>query len=173
MNAPMLESVRLLTNLEHNSEKLIQVILFGQPELDEQLQRKDLRQFAQRIVFKYKIRTLSYEECSHYLIHRLVAAGHATGGLFSPKAIKVLHKYSQGVPRIINILAHKAMMFSYSRNTLQIDAQAVKAAVKDSPNVVSSIYYTDSESSQLVKVLTIVTVSLLFFFFGLVLTLGI
>lgn len=173
MNAQMLESVRLLTNLEHSNKKLIQIIMFGQPELDEQLERKDLRQFAQRVVFSYKIRTLTLDECNHYVVHRLIQAGHNTGSLFSPQALKHLHKYSQGVPRIINILAHKAMMFSYSRNIMQIDFDSIKAAIKDSPNAIGSIYYTTNKTSTTVKTLTVIALGLSIILIGIITQIGI
>ncbi|HJN38434.1 MAG TPA: AAA family ATPase [Gammaproteobacteria bacterium] len=174
MNAQMLESIRLLTNLELNNEKLIQIVLFGQPELAEQIERKDLRQFAQRIIFSYQIRRLSLEESNQYITHRLIQAGHTNGLMFSTKANKFLHKHSQGVPRIINILAHKAMMYAYSRNALQIDINAIKAAVKDSPNAISSIYYSDNNSSpSVITALTIIALSLSIFLIALVNLIGI
>ncbi len=135
-----LETLRLLTNLETESDKLLQVILLAQPELDQRLEKSHLRQLQQRITFAHQLRHLNLEETQAYVVHRLYTAGYRTGSpLFSKKAMKLLYRYSQGVPRAINILAHKALLVTYGLGAHTINARAVAAAISDSSGVVKSL----------------------------------
>lgn len=126
-----LETIRLLTNLETEDSKLLQVILFGQPELDTRLNQVHLRQLKQRIVFSCVLPTLSREDLEAYLMHRLVIAGHTKGNLFTDSAKALLYKASGGIPRLVNILSHKALLISYGRGQDQIDKEAVSLAAHD------------------------------------------
>lgn len=126
-----LEAIRLLSNLETEKRKLLQIVLFGQPELDKRLARNDIRQLAQRISFHYRLRSLSWEETSFYIQHRLRVAGFSQIRLFSRSAIFVLWLASAGVPRMLNILANKAMMLSYGEGRAEVGARQVIAAIRD------------------------------------------
>lgn len=128
-----LEMVRLLTNLETEKRKLLQVVLFGQPELDEKLARQEIRQLRQRITFEHRLTPLTREETAHYLAHRLVVAGYAGGRLFTRAATRVIHRASGGVPRLANILAHKTLMLAYGRGAQEISRNDALRAVSDTP----------------------------------------
>ncbi|HLU76420.1 MAG TPA: AAA family ATPase [Burkholderiales bacterium] len=128
-----LEMVRLLTNLETEKRKLLQVVLFGQPELDEKLARQEIRQLRQRITFEHRLTPLSLDETAYYLAHRLVVAGYAGGLLFSRGATRVIHRASRGVPRLANILAHKSLMLAYGAGAHQIRRADALRAVSDTP----------------------------------------
>src|SRR5258705_7584380 len=104
-----LEAVRLLTNLETEKRKLLQVVLFGQPELDQKLQQHSARQMLQRITFQYTLAGLRENEIAAYLDHRLRVAGGAQRGLFTHAAVRLLHRYSGGTPRLGEIAGHQAI----------------------------------------------------------------
>ena len=112
-----LETLRLLTNLETEKRKLVQVILFGQPELDERLAHQSIRQLRQRITFQHHLGTLTREETEYYLAHRLAIAGYLGEGVFAPGAVNRIYRASRGVPRLVNILANKAMMLAYGEGS--------------------------------------------------------
>lgn len=128
-----LEALRLLTNLETEKQKLLQIVLFGQPELDRKLQNPNIRQLAQRITFQDSLHALDRDEVGHYLAHRLAVAGHASGPLFVPAAVRVLHHASGGIPRLINILAHKALLAAYGEGARQVRVRHLRRAVTDTP----------------------------------------
>lgn len=126
-----LEAVRLLTNIETETTKLLQVVLFGQSELDEKINKPNLRQLKQRITFSHQLQKLSREELEPYLCYRLTMAGYTMGTPFTKKALNLLHKKSHGTPRLINVLAHKAMMVSFGKNETRVDHRAVQSAIND------------------------------------------
>ncbi|OGT59778.1 MAG: AAA family ATPase [Gammaproteobacteria bacterium RIFCSPHIGHO2_12_FULL_45_12] len=126
-----LETIRLLTNLETESHKLLQVVLFGQSELDERLNKPKFRQFKQRISFSYQLPLLNREDLDIYLYHRLAVAGYAHGSLFTKKARHLLFRASRGIPRIVNILSHKCLLVAYGRGVRIIDHKAMRLAIKD------------------------------------------
>ncbi len=126
-----MEALRLLTNLETEKQKLLQVILFGQPELDERLNEKNVRQLKQRITFSYKLKPIDIEGMELYLIHRLGVAGYKGNNVFEEKAMKSLFKASRGIPRLINILSHKSMMSAYGEGIKYVDNKNMRAAIKD------------------------------------------
>jgi MSHA biogenesis protein MshM len=132
-----LETLRLLTNLETEKRKLAQVILFGQPELEQKLAHESVRQLRQRITFQYHLGTLTREELMHYLAHRLNVAGHNGDTVFSGPAAGAIHRASGGVPRLVNILAHKSMMLAYGEGVRQVRARHVRAAIADTPAAIS------------------------------------
>lgn len=123
----VLEQLRLLTNLETNTKKLLQVILIGQPELQQLLQRRDLRQLAQRITARYHLLPLTKLELSQYIQHRLSVA-HCTRALFNKAAISALHKISQGIPRVINLLCERALVIAYGKNDTVIGRSIIEQA---------------------------------------------
>jgi len=126
-----LEALRLLTNLETEKRKLLQVVLFGQPELDEHLAQQSVRQLRQRITFQYRLGGLRKDEVDLYLSHRLGIAGHKGGRVFNPAAVKALYRASGGIPRLINIIAHKAMMLTYGEGGHEVLPAHVRVAVAD------------------------------------------
>lgn len=130
-----LEAVRLLTNIETESSKLLQVVLFGQPELDEKINKPNLRQLKQRITFSYELKKLSRDELEPYLCYRLTMAGYTLGSPFTKRALNLLYRRSEGIPRLINVLSHKAMMIAYGKNEKRVDHKAVDLAAKDTDAV--------------------------------------
>ncbi|WP_133178676.1 ExeA family protein [Shewanella decolorationis] len=126
----VLEQLRLLTNLETDTKKLLQVILIGQPELQLLLKRQELRQLAQRITARYHLLPLNEDEIALYVLHRLQVAGRFEP-LFTRKAIKVLHKYSGGIPRLINLLCERALMAGYAQSKVPIDHHMVRQAAAE------------------------------------------
>ena len=126
----VLEQVRLLTNLETTKEKLLRIMLIGQPELAELLGRQDLRQLAQRITARYHLTPLSAEETGEYIAHRLQVAGGARD-LFAPAAVKRIHKHSGGVPRLVNVLCDRALLGAYAGGVRQVTPEIVEAAAAE------------------------------------------
>ncbi len=126
-----LEALRLLSNLETEKRKLLQIVLFGQPELDEKLRLPEVRQLLQRIAFHYRLGSLKKSEIAHYVAHRLRVAGYLGEGLFSGSALRVLHRASGGTPRLINILAHKSLMSVFGEGRQMVKARHVRAARND------------------------------------------
>ena len=127
LSIDVLEQVRLLTNLETPTQKLLQIILIGQPELRELLDRNELRQLAQRITGRYHLMPLSREETKGYVRHRLRVAG-ATEDIFTPGALLELHRLSLGIPRVINVACDRALLGGYTQETKKITASLVRRA---------------------------------------------
>ncbi len=123
----VLEQIRLLTNLETESQKLLQIVLVGQPELRSLLARQDLRQLAQRITARYHLAPLDVGEAAAYIHHRLEVAG-ASGPIFTPGAIRRIHKLAGGIPRLINILCDRALTGAYAQESRQVDARLARRA---------------------------------------------
>jgi len=130
-----LEVLRLLTNLETEKRKLLQVVLFGQPELNERLKHHSVRQLRQRISFQYDLKGLRRSELERYLRHRLAVAGFAGETLFSDSAVAKLHRITGGTPRLVNIVAHKALMLAFSDGRQQVFARHIRDAAADTPEV--------------------------------------
>lgn len=133
-----LEALRLLSNLETEKRKLVQVVMFGQPELDEKLSQPSIRQLNQRITFQYQLSGLSLEETEQYLSHRLRVAGYAGDKLFGAGAVKALHKHTRGVPRLINVIAHKSLLAAYGEGKPEVSRQHVIRAAQDTPAAVQN-----------------------------------
>ncbi|RBP20561.1 MSHA biogenesis protein MshM [Marinobacter pelagius] len=131
MPEPTIEALRLLTNLETESRKLLQVVLFGQPELDVMLSKESLRQLRQRITFQYRLCALDRQSVSQYLRHRLAQAGYNGGELFAPAALKLITRSSGGIPRLVNVLAHKAMLAAWGQGARQVNRSHVLNAIRD------------------------------------------
>jgi MSHA biogenesis protein MshM len=128
-----LEAVRLLTNLETEKRKLLHVVMFGQPELDRKLEDKSIRQLLQRISFHHRMVGLAEEEVGAYVAHRLAVAGYGGEPLFSEGAVRALHRGSRGVPRLVNILSHKALLLVFGEGKRTVDRRHIVAAVADTP----------------------------------------
>jgi general secretion pathway protein A len=127
LSADVLEQVRLLTNLETPTQKLLQIILIGQPELRDLLQRVELRQLTQRITGRYHLAPLSRPETRGYVRHRLGVAG-TTAELFTPGALNEVHRLSRGIPRVINVIADRALLGAYARGQHRVTAELVRQA---------------------------------------------
>lgn len=134
-----LEALRLLTNLETEKRKLLQIVLFGQPELNRKLALDAIRQLAQRITFHYHLGPLNRDDLDFYVAHRLRVAGFAGARLFSRAAIRGLYRASGGVPRLVNIMAHKALMLSYGQGKQQVGGGHVAIAARDTVGVSRTI----------------------------------
>lgn len=126
-----LEALRLLTNLETENRKLVQVVLFGQPELDERLATHAFRQLRQRITFSYRLRPLAAVEVEAYIRHRLAIAGYEGQPLMDKQVAFMLAKAARGVPRLVNILAHKALLMCFGEGASVVTRRHVLAAVSD------------------------------------------
>jgi general secretion pathway protein A len=127
LSAEVLEQVRLLTNLETPTHKLLQIILIGQPELRELLDRTELRQVAQRITGRYHLKPLSHEETKGYIRHRLRVAG-ASGEIFTDGALSEVHRLSSGIPRVINVTCDRALLGAYTRETRRVTGALARRA---------------------------------------------
>lgn len=125
------ETVRLLTNLESASERLLQLVLIGQPELDQRLSAHHLRQIRSRITHACELQPLTTGEVHDYLRFRQIVAGRHAGDLFNAGAVRQLARYSGGVPRLLNILAHKALLDAFGRGDGQVTRRHVTRAVRD------------------------------------------
>jgi MSHA biogenesis protein MshM len=134
-----IESLRLLSNLETEKRKLLQLVLLGQPDLDEKLERPEIRQLLQRITFSEYLGPLQARRVPGYLAHRLQRAALDTNTdvrVFTPAASRAIAQASGGVPRLINILAHKCLMLAYGEDQLRVSAAHVRVAARDTPGVV-------------------------------------
>ena len=128
----VLEQIRLLTNLETDHEKLLQIILIGQPELTAKLARPELRQLNQRITARYDLQPLNPRETAAYIRHRLEVAGlPGSQELFPPGVVRAIHKRAQGIPRQINLLCDRALMGAYGRKLTKVTRPMVMAAAKE------------------------------------------
>lgn len=126
-----IESLRLMTNLETESRKLLQVVLFGQPELNAKLALPELRQLRQRITFSYTLQLMDADQVYQYVQHRMRVAGYMGGEIFDRRCADWLFKASKGTPRIVNVLCHKALMLVYGKGTKQVELNDLKTAIAD------------------------------------------
>ncbi len=128
----VLEQIRLLTNLETNTQKLLQIILVGQPELVVMLARPELRQLSQRITARYQLKPFTLEETDGYIRHRLHVAGlHANQELFPPRVVKHIYQVSKGIPRLINVLCDRILLGTYGQNKAKVDMAMARQAVAE------------------------------------------
>jgi MSHA biogenesis protein MshM len=131
-----LEALRLLTSLETEKFKLIQVVMFGQPELNKKLNQESVRQLKQRITFSYQLKPLDRSNIGSYIQHRLIIAGFEGTELFNAGAVREISRASRGIPRLINILSHKAMLAAFGQGAKHIDKEHIRLAVNDSEQAV-------------------------------------
>lgn len=130
LSLDVLEQIRLLTNLETSKTKLLQIILIGQPELSQLLEKPALRQLNQRITARYHLYPLTYTETLNYIKHRLTVSGGKTE-VFSKQAIRKIYKLSQGIPRLINILSDRALLGAYANNSQTVSTKIIDKAAKE------------------------------------------
>jgi general secretion pathway protein A len=128
---PVLEEIRLLTNLETSTEKLLQIVLSGQPELEERLRLPELRQLRQRIMLRCKTAQLTKEETHEYVNDRLKTAGATAGSIFSPQALDAIHLYSMGIPRVVNLLCEHALVNAYTENERPILPKVIEEVARE------------------------------------------
>jgi MSHA biogenesis protein MshM len=128
---PTLEVLRLLSNLETEKTKLMQVVLFGQPELDRRLAKPSVRQLRQRIAFSARLSPMNDHETGEYLEHRMRVAGFTGGTAFSDRAVRVLCSATNGVPRLVNIVANKSLMLAFGRGARQVQGTDAWDAARD------------------------------------------
>src|SRR5580692_12263141 len=131
LSYPVLEELRLLTNLETSTDKLLQIVLSGQPELEEKLKLPQLRQLRQRIMLRCKTSPLSKEQTQDYIVERLRIAGADGPVIFSPEAVAMVHKYSVGIPRVINLLCEHSLINAYVEQQRPISAKTVEEVAKE------------------------------------------
>ncbi|HET6490861.1 MAG TPA: AAA family ATPase [Syntrophales bacterium] len=131
LSPELLEEVRLLTNLETPQSKLLQVILMGQPELDKILSEQRFRQLRQRISVRYHLNALNHDQTNEYIEHRLKVAGNRAERIFEPEAVRLIWKFSQGIPRVINALCDGALVIGHATSRKAIDGQIAKEIIRD------------------------------------------
>lgn len=131
LSAEMLEEIRLLSNLETPTSKLIQIMLVGQPELQALLSQPELRQLRQRIALRHHLRPFDEREVVEYVEGRLAKAGHTGRGLFKKKALRELYRVTEGTPRLINIVCDGALLLGYARQETQLGADVIREVAHD------------------------------------------
>lgn len=132
LSARLLEQVRMLSNLESENEKLLQIVLVGQPELRDKLDSPNLRQLRQRIAVRYHIEALNEEEVGQYIRHRLSLAGaNGSGPEFSEGAVSAVYQYSKGIPRLINMVCNKALLTGFVQERRDISEQIIQRSISE------------------------------------------
>ena len=131
----VLEQIRLLSNLETDKQKLLQIVLMGQPELKSVLAREELRQLRQRILVHYELHPLSQHDVQHYVQHRLTLAGGTGRPNFTRWALRSVHRISKGIPRIVNNLCDKALLAAFIRDSDEVTYWDVRRAARDMQNL--------------------------------------
>jgi hypothetical protein len=131
LSPQMLEEIRLLTNLETSTEKLLQIVLAGQPELEQKLNQPQLRQLRQRITLRAKTRQLTLEETHGYIVERMRIAGAENPDIFSPEAVAAVHRYARGIPRVTNLLCEHALVSSFACQQNPVPAEIVEEVARD------------------------------------------
>jgi general secretion pathway protein A len=131
LSTEMLEEIRLLSNLETPTSKLLQIMLVGQPELSDMLAKPELRQLRQRIVLRHTLRPFTEEETNHYVDERLRLAGYTGKALFKNAALRELYRVTQGVPRLINVVCDGALLVGYGRELATLDADSIREVARD------------------------------------------
>jgi general secretion pathway protein A len=132
-NLPLetLEELRMLSNLETRREKLLQIVLVGQPELDAKLDSRELRQLRQRIVTRRRIRPLNQEESREYIDHRLRTVGGSSSKVFSPEAVSLICSHAEGIPRLINVICDNALAVGYGAGQKKIGYKIILEVIRD------------------------------------------
>ncbi len=131
LSAEVLESIRLLSNFETSKDKLLQILLVGQPELAVRLNSPELRQLKQRVMLRHHLRALSLQECCEYVSNRLKVAGGGDRAIFTPSALESIHSYSRGIPRIINVLCDNALLTAYALGKKEVDVVIIGEVAED------------------------------------------
>ena len=130
LDTDVLEQLRLLTNLETDEKKLLQIILLGQPELQDKLNTPELRQLSQRVTARYHLQALNYADMQAYIRHRLSVAG-SDQAIFAPSALRFLHRQSKGIPRLINLICDRAMLGAFAQGVARIERSMIRQAARE------------------------------------------
>jgi MSHA biogenesis protein MshM len=138
MSLETLEALQLFSNLETGQCERVQVVLFGRPELDRRLARPELQPLRARIAFQYELGALAGAEAEAYLAHRLQVAGYRSSALFPADVAHALHHHARGVPRLVNLIAHKSLLLAHGQGSARVTLRHVRAAAKDTPQVGSA-----------------------------------
>lgn len=142
-----MEEIRMLSNLNEGNDTLVQVILAGQPSLQLKLERKEMRQFAQRVTTDFVLEPLEVEEIRNYVLHRMNVAGRNSGNdLFTPEAYERIYRFSQGIPRLINILCDGALVYGFADELATIDGTVIDEVVKDKK--IKGQFFTEEPADQ-------------------------
>jgi general secretion pathway protein A len=131
LEAPVLEQIRLISNLETDRDKLIQIVLSGQPEFVNILKKKEMHQLSQRITVRYHLKSMDFEDTIAYVNHRLEVAGARSRDLFHKSALKVIYRYSRGLPRLINAACDRALLAGYTRDSKRISPRIATSGIRD------------------------------------------
>lgn len=131
LSAEVLEEVRLLTNLETSTEKLLQIVLSGQPELENKLDRPELRQLRQRVTLRCKTQPLTLDETQKYVTTRLRIAGADGRPVFTPEAVEAVHTYAQGIPRVINLLCEHSLISAFAEQKRPVPAETIQEVARE------------------------------------------
>jgi len=131
LSKDVLEQIRLLSNLETTKDKLLQIILVGQPELGEMLDTHELRQLGQRISLSCRLHPLTYAETKQYIAHRILVASQTSGPVFSKSAIRRIYKFSKGIPRLINMACDRSLLNAFGRHRLKVSGSIAKSAIQE------------------------------------------
>jgi general secretion pathway protein A len=131
LSPEVLEEIRLLTNLETSNDKLLQIVLSGQPELEHKLARPELRQLRQRITLRCKTQPLTREETQQYISARLRIAGANGSSIFTPEAVEAIHNYAEGIPRVINLLCEQGMISAYAEQKNPVPVEVIQEAARE------------------------------------------
>jgi general secretion pathway protein A len=131
LSLEVMEELRMLSNLETRTSKLIQIVFVGQPELEEKLNSRDLKQIKQRIAIRSQIRPLTADEARQYIDHRLRLVGKSTGEVFSPEAVALIVRHAEGIPRTINLLCDHALLIGYRRKEKRIPVATAKEVLSN------------------------------------------
>ena len=138
LSVELLEQVRLLSNLETNDRKLLQIVLMGQPELRDRLNDHALRQLRQRITVRYHLTPLNRHEVAQYVHHRLTVSGAKGAPYFTAPALWRVHRYSSGIPRLVNALCDKALLAGFVEQQMRIDFGLIGRAIRELEGTVDS-----------------------------------
>jgi len=171
LSLSVLEQIRMLSNLETEREKLLQIVLFAQPELQDLLSTPSLRQLNERITVRYEIEPLNQEQVQDYIEYRLEVARGSNGNIsFSQGSYKTVFEYSKGIPRRINAICDRALLIAYTRDTYSIDKKVVRQAVDDiGRNYLSKDGHSGREKN---KFLIFIVIFLILFVSGLMITIN-
>ena len=162
MPVASIEALRLLSNLETEKQKLLQIVVFAQPEFNALMQEPTLRQLRQRITFSYALPPLDRAGVEGYVRHRLHVAGYTGAGLFTPTALDALSIASRGIPRLVNILCHKALMATFGQGGRTVDLPQLQDAIRDTEDVVPAARrFWDEPLYRWLAVATVAEVALL------------
>lgn len=162
LSAEILEQLRLISNLETENDKLIQIVLSGQPELSALLDLPELRQLNQRITVRYQLLPMCMDESRSYIRHRMVVAGETGGVYFSRFALKLIHLYARGLPRLINNLCDRALLIGYGDDQRRISAGIIIRAVLEILSVRQGKRYYKALAGVIILILVVTAVLISF-----------